>query len=376
MDAARQLPELVDRVPQLRDRLVELAGEAIRSDPLHLSGILEADRDPGQVLLRPVMQRALDASTLRIAGGDQSCPRRAQLGQLGGQQVGELAVLDVCRQGRVDLFGRVASGEPRRDRWKRPALRAEAQRPEQEGERHDGPSGGNEPVGERRGSAREWSSIDVPNAVDHAVSAASTAAKPMATTEATITGPMTARVSDWLPASRRTDRTATAITAARTATLAHSSTNSNAAALSKMASGFDGPPNSGYVLGGSRKRRRLALRTRKAERQNGHRHAAGPVEGDRGEGQGQEGQGDVVVALEGEAEDPHRLEAPSARSCRATRAPRRGRGSARFGTSAGAARRSRRRRGRAAPATCRSRGISAAHPPRPRRSASPARTGP
>ena len=122
-------------------------------------------------------------------------PASAQLGQLGGQQVGELAVLDVCRQGRVDLFRRVASGEPCRDRGKRPALRAQAQRPEQEGERHDGPSGRNEPGGEPARSAREWSSIDVPNAADHAVSAASTAAKNMATTDATMTGPMTARVS-------------------------------------------------------------------------------------------------------------------------------------------------------------------------------------
>ena len=38
-------------------------------------------------------------------------------------------------------------------------------------------------------------SIDVPNAVDHTVSAASTAAKNMATTDATITGQMTARAS-------------------------------------------------------------------------------------------------------------------------------------------------------------------------------------
>ena len=42
--------------------------------------------------------------------------------------------------------------------------------------------------------------------------------------------------------------------------------------------------------------------------QDGHRHAACPVEGDRGKRQGQQGKGDVVVALEREAEYPHRFD--------------------------------------------------------------------
>ena len=131
------------------------------------------------------MPRPLDASALSVTRGYQPCPGSAQLGELGGQQVGELAVLDVCRQGRIDLFRRIASGEPCRDRRKRPAFRAQAQRPEQEGERDDGPSDGSQPVrqpADRLGNVRRRRD----DAVDHAVSAASTAAKNIATTDATI----------------------------------------------------------------------------------------------------------------------------------------------------------------------------------------------
>ena len=46
------LPELVDRVAQLCDGLVELAGKAIRSDP-PVSGILETDRDPSRCCCAP-----------------------------------------------------------------------------------------------------------------------------------------------------------------------------------------------------------------------------------------------------------------------------------------------------------------------------------
>ena len=308
VDAARQLPELVDRVAQLRDRLVELAREAIRSDPLHLSGILETDRDPGQVLLRPVMQRPLDASALRVTRGDQPCPRRAQLGQLGGQQVGELAVLDVCRQGRVDLLWRVASGEPRRDRRKRPAFRAEAQRPKQEGERDNGPSDGSEPVREpadrlgnvqhrraERGGPRGVGRLHRREEHGH----------------------------HGCDHHRPDDGARQRVTPREPANREHGYRDH------RRQDGDAGPQldeleRRGAFEEGERVRRSLpesgigprgvqeeeAARTAKQERgeENGHRHAACPVEGDRGERQGQEGEGDVVVALEGEPEDPHRFE--------------------------------------------------------------------
>ena len=285
---------------------LELADQALRLDPGHPPRLLEPDRDPGQVLLRPVVQRALNASPLLIAGGDETGSRRPQLGQLGRQHLGQLAVLDVGRQRRVDLVGPSPVASLAANEGKGPAPRAEAQRAKQEGERDDRASGGNEPAREPSICSGTASS-EPPKAVDQAESAASTAANPMAITDPTMTGPTTARVNEGLPASRRTDRIATAITANRTTTLAHSSTNSYADALSKKANGFVGPPNSGYVLG-DRGTEGGPRCSRGTQEQYSHHHPAGPTEEDRGESQRQQGQRHVVVALEGETEHPDGLD--------------------------------------------------------------------
>ena len=76
MDPVRQLAQLGDRQPQLGRRVVEerdgLPGRQLRP----LAYELEANRQPHEALLRPVVQVALDPPALGTAGPDQPGTRR------------------------------------------------------------------------------------------------------------------------------------------------------------------------------------------------------------------------------------------------------------------------------------------------------------
>ncbi|MEJ7721883.1 MAG: hypothetical protein WKF58_16290 [Ilumatobacteraceae bacterium] len=95
MDAAGEVAQLVDGFAEIlhrlrQDRSDSRAGVAVQA----CLGQPQGQRDRDQALLRAVVQVALDAPALGIAGGDDPRPRRGDLGQLGFDLGLQLLVVD------------------------------------------------------------------------------------------------------------------------------------------------------------------------------------------------------------------------------------------------------------------------------------------
>ena len=81
MDPARELAQLLERLGQLVAGRLELLGQRRVGGDAALDHA-ELERHGDEPLLCPVVEVALEPPPLRVAGGDETLARGAQLGQL------------------------------------------------------------------------------------------------------------------------------------------------------------------------------------------------------------------------------------------------------------------------------------------------------